>query len=921
MRKMNKQLLSLSVLLLTVLTGCLADKQITLSAKPRADTEKVKLVSVNRSEYGTVVAHLSNGLVAIVRENHTAPVVCVKAYVRAGGLYEREWLGCGLSHLCEHLVAQESVHHPTGGGTVPLRNAPRSLIKEIGGQANAYTSMDHTCYHISAASSKTLKCLDFIIGQLAHPNITLEDFRREHGVVMRELEMGKDDPVRQMWYAHADNLFGTHPAAVPVIGYKTPLSKLKMKDVLAYIKRMYVPQNIIVVIAGDVDTTRVLNHIVKLSQGWKRGRTPDLSLPAVPEVTSTRRKTLLNKSIKSTMERISFQTIPLTHKDLYALDTLSFILSQGRSSRLVRSLVLEKRLASSVSSSSWTPFWGKGFFTISFRAGPEKADDAEKEIIRQLQLVKEKGVTQEELRRAKRQKLAEYVYSRQTVQGISEILASDYLSTGDVDFTPRYVARIQKVTADEVQQVAKKYFQFDKMVITRMVPASWQKSISTKGKNAQQPITRVFTLPNGLRVILHSLANPHTKPTKSAELVSMAFVARGGVLMENEKNNGIGALMTALSIRGAGKYSASKIDEFFDSAGGSISGNCGNNSFYWQATLLNDKLDKALDIFAQVIQKPRFDPKELEKIRPIQIEKIKQTDEHWLTQLIKVFRKKFFNSSPYRLMPSGALRVVKSLTAKQLADYHKRVIKAGSSVLAVYGSFDVENVKSQIEKLFADLPKGKVEIPPSTPRKVNPVGELYIIPTHNVQAGIIVAAPSISITNIADRLPLTVLDTIISGYRLPSGWLHEELRGKQLVYVVHAYNWGGFLPGAFITYAGCQPEKAKQVVEIIKQNLDRASRYLPTKDQIDAAVNTILTADALENQSLSSQAMDAALNELYGLGWDFRNKIAKLYRKITPADVRRVARKYLGKGYIIVITTPKVDILSKAINKSKAIGK
>ena len=289
MRKTNKQLLSLSVLLLTVLTDCLADKQVSLLAKPRADTEKVKLVSVNRSEYGTIVAHLSNGLVAIVRENHAAPVVCVKAYVRAGGLYEREWLGCGLSHLCEHLVAQESVHHPTGGTTVSLRNAPRSLIKEIGGQANAYTSMDHTCYHISAASSKTLKCLDFIIGQLAHPNITLEDFRREHGVVMRELEMGKDDPVRQMWYAHADNLFGTHPAAVPVIGYKTPLSKLKMKDVLAYIKRMYVPQNIIVVIAGDVDTTRVLNHIVKLSQGWKRGRTPDLSLPAVPEVTSTRR--------------------------------------------------------------------------------------------------------------------------------------------------------------------------------------------------------------------------------------------------------------------------------------------------------------------------------------------------------------------------------------------------------------------------------------------------------------------------------------------------------------------------------------------------------------------------------------------------------------------------------------------------------
>lgn len=901
-RQKLKQQTLLSILSLLVLTGCSADKQALLPAKgsgrPTTLGQKVKLVSVDRSQYDTVVANLSNGLVVIVRENHSAPVVCVKAYVRAGGLYEREWLGCGLSHLCEHLVAEGALHQAPGGGKAHLHNAPQPLTKEIGGQANAYTSMDHTCYHISAASSKTMKCLDLIISQLAHPNISLEDFRREHGVVTRELEMGKDDPARQMWYAHLSNLFGTHPAAVPVIGYKTPLSRLTLQDALAYIKRMYVPQNIIVVIAGDVDTTKVLNHILELSQGWKRGRTPDLTLPPVPTVTGSRRKTVSNKAIKSTMERISFQTIPLSHEDLYALDTLSFILSRGKSSRLVRSLVFEKRLASSVSSSSWTPFWGKGFFTVSFRASPEKADEAEKEILHQLRLVVQKGVSQEELRRAKRQKLAEVVYSQQSVQATSEILASDYLATGDVDFTRRYVARIQKVAADEVQRVARKYFNFDKMVITRMVPASAKKPLSAKGDKIASTTTLVFTLPNGLRVILH--------PTRSVKLVSMAFVARGGVLLEDEKTNGIGSLMMALSTRGAGKYSANEIDEFFDSAGGSISGKCGNNSFYWQATVLDENFSDALDILAQIIQHPRFPPSELEKIRPLQIEKIKQTDEHWLTQLIKVFRKKFFNSSPYRLMPSGSLEVVKSLTAEQLADYHKRVIKAGSSVLAVYGNFDANDAEKRIKRLFGDLPKGKIEITPAEmSRKVDTKGELYVIPTHNVQAGIIVAAPSIPATNIADRLPLTVLDTIISGYRLPSGWLHQELRGKQLVYVVHAYNWCGFLPGAFITHAGCQPEKASQVVRIIKRNLDKASRYLPTNDQIDTAVNIILTADALENQAMSSQAMDAALNELYGLGWDFRDRLAELYSKITPADVQRVARKYLGKGYVIVITTPK----------------
>ena len=149
------------------------------------------------------------------------------------------------------------------------------------------------------------------------------------------------------------------------------------------------------------------------------------------------------------------------------------------------------------------------------------------------------------------------------------------------------------------------------------------------------------------------------------------------------------------------------------------------------------------------------------------------------------------------------------------------------------------------------------------------------------------------------------------GYHLPSGWLHTELRGKQLVYVVHAYNWAGLAPGTFMAYAAGQPENAPEIVKIITTNYRRAARHVPTQKKIDQAVNSILTAELLGSQSMSELSLAAALDELYGFGYDFRGKMEAYYRKVTPADVVRVARKYLSGGYVVAVTTPKPELLKK----------
>ena len=853
---------------------------------------------------GLTVVKLDNGLTVIVKEVHTAPVVDVRCYVRTGSMFESPHLGAGMSHLLEHLVASDADHE----GAIEEEDedeqpdAKPNRVTQIGGQSNAYTTTDHTAYYITAAAGKTNDCIDLISDWMIHGQFTKADFDREHGVVQRELEMGKDNADRQFYYTNAAAVFRDHPAGVPTIGFKAPLAALTYEVVKAYHARTYVPQNMIFVVTGDVTTADVMARVRENFAAMPAGLIPDRTLPPVTTITGVRRVLVPRPDVSESVQAISFGSIDLFHPDLYALDLLAAVLSDGQSSRLNVELVRKSRIVTRASARSWTPEWGRGVFRVDFRCDPDKADAAEKAVLELLAQVAQHGVSADEVERAKRQTIADLVYSRQTVSGRAEVLGSDYMATGQTGFSEEYARRIGLVTPEQVQAMAKKYFRFEDMVITRMVPAGSVVKAADEAAATRQATTETFTLPNGLRVIL--------QPSDTGEqrgLVSMVLVNLGGLLVENEKTNGLGTLMTALSTKGTKQYSAEAIAEFFDRAGGAISGSCGNNTFVWQATVLDDSFDTAMAMFTDVVLHPTYPEAELEILRPAAVATIQRQDANWQRQLMTFFRSQFFTGSPYRFQSVGSVEVMMAATPEQVAAWHKDKIRAGSAVLAVYGKFDAEKAKAFIEQQFAAMPAGQVDLTLPAPRQVQAGGELYTKTTGNEQAAIVVAAPGLQIQDVPDRMALDVLDTIISGYQLPGGWLHTELRGKQLVYVVHAVSMVGVAPGSFFAYAGTQPDTQQEVVDIIVKNLRKASTYTPTQEEIDRSVNIILTAQLLDKQSVGGMAMEAALNELYGLGHDFQNKIEALYRAVKPEDVTRVGLQILGGDYVITVTSPKPE--------------
>jgi len=852
------------------------------------------------------VSILNNGLTVILKTHRTAPVVSARLYCKTGSLYEQEYLGCGMSHLFEHLLHGSAT-------TTRSEEETRGILDEIGGNTNAYTGLDATAYFINTGREHLETAVHLLGDWLTRPTWPQEAFDREWGVVQRELERDVDNPDRQLFRLTMETLYRVHPARYPVIGYQPVVQTLKKEDIVGYYHRMYVPDNMIVVIVGDIDPDRTLAIVQKEFAGFARRPMPTITLPVEPEMTTPRFATKRMK-VEAAILRLAWPSIPLTHPDLYALDALSYVLTAGDSSRLVRT-IRDQGLTYTIDSYSWTPHWGKGTFAITARLAPDKIEQAKAAIGEQIQRVQRELVTAEELNQAKRQKAAEQVFDSQTAESVAEMMARDYRATGDVAFSRAYVANIQKVTAEQLRQTARKYLVPRRLATITILPEGFRPPAGELASVPEPEPVRKVTLANGLRCLIRR--DPTTP------LVAIQSFSLGGALFEDATTNGLSRLVALLAPRGTEKRSAEQIARFFDSRGGTFGGASGNNTIYFSAQVLKEDFADALEVVADVVCHPSFPAEELETYRPRLLDQIRRINETWRSELLAYFQSRMFKNSPYRLQAIGSADVVAKATREDVAAFYRQRITGVNTVVAIFGDVDPARAESLADRCFGSLPAGAYGLPSAEDEPVLAEPALYVKakPLSRQVAGIGMGFAGMTFADTDDVIRMTVLDTIVSGYRYPTGWLHDSLRGgdRSLVYEVHAMNRPGLLPGVFQLYAACQPDKVGEVCRIIAEQLDRARAGKFTEKELATAKNIIATTELMSHQTNSEVAMQAALDELYGLGYDYHDRFAERVRRVTLAEVSGVAERFLTTPVITVVTPApekvQLDIEPSAVDR------
>ncbi|MBI5006136.1 MAG: insulinase family protein [Nitrosomonadales bacterium] len=409
---------------------------------------------------------LSNGLKVIVKEDHRAPVLVQQIWYRAGSMDERTGV-TGVAHVLEHMMFKGTRDVPVGQFS--------KVIAAAGGRENAFTSYDHTAYFQQLHRSKLPLAMKLESDRMHNLLMSEKEFAKEIRVVMEERRWRTDDEPRSLMFEKLmAAAYQEHPYHNPVIGWMTDLQNMTADDALEWYRTWYAPNNATLVIAGDVRA----NEVFALAQRYYGG-IPAGELPQRKAVSESPQLGIKRLTVKAPAE-LPFivlawhaPTLRDAEKDWkpYALEVLVGVLDGNSSARLNKALVREQQVAMEVGTGYDSVARGPGLFVIEAtpREGKTVAD-VETALRAQLAVLVRDGVSAEELQRVKAQVTAGEVYKRDSVfyqaMQIGQ-LESAGMSHKDI---PVMLQKLQEVTAQQVQDVARELFNDDHLTVATLDP-------------------------------------------------------------------------------------------------------------------------------------------------------------------------------------------------------------------------------------------------------------------------------------------------------------------------------------------------------------------------------------------------------------------------------------------------------------------
>src|SRR5438309_6860344 len=597
---------------------------------------------------------LPDGLTVIVQEDHSAPVASVQAWCATGSVSEDEHLGAGLSHILEHMLFK--------GTKTRTTNAIAQKIQDVGGYINAYTDFDRTVFWIDVPRDGVATALDVLADAMMNSTLPPAEYLKEQEVIRREFAMNLDNPDRMTSQLLLATAFQRHPYRLPVIGQMEIYNQLTQEQVMRYYKARYVPNNLIFIVAGDVDAEKVHQQLAEFFKLYPEKSLKPVFIPEEPPQLG-RREVHNEFATELTRLSLAWHVPELTHPDVPALDVLSTILGDGRSSRLYRRVREEAGLAFGVSAFSYTP-GDPGLLGADATVDPKKRDAAGQLIWQIIDEVKQAGVTADELMKAKKMSLSHHLDSLTTMRGQASDLGSNWLLTRNLNFSRDYLTAVQKVTLDDIRRVAARYLVDQNLTVASLNPKG---SLVTKAegpKVAAAAEVQKFELASGLRLLVREDAR--------LPLVSVSAVFRSGLLAETPETNGITRLLARTLLKGTKTRTAEQIADQIEAVGGSISSDAGNNSLSVSVHIMKPDLKLGVELLSDVLLNATMPEKAVAREKEVQIAGIKQADEQLTTVARNILRQALFDHHPYALRANGSVDSVQPLTQKNLLDFRDR---------------------------------------------------------------------------------------------------------------------------------------------------------------------------------------------------------------------------------------------------------
>lgn len=396
---------------------------------------------------------LKNGLqIVVIPLHNNTNVISTDIFYKVGS--RNEVMGkTGIAHMLEHMNFKSTKNLDAGEFD--------KEIKSIGGVNNASTGFDYTHYYIKSSTQNLGKSLGLYAELMQNLNLKDKEFQPERDVVMEERKWRTDNsPMGFLYFKMFNNAYLYHPYHWTPIGFINDIKTWDIKDIKDFHKTYYQPNNAILMVTGDVDPKEVFKKAQK-EFGAIKNKTKIPEFKFVEPEQDGAKRVILHKESEVEMLAITFHIPDFKDPDQVTLSVISEILYSGKSSRLYKELVVNKQLVNQIYAYNMENINPGLFIFLAVCNTGVKAEDVEKELLTQIELIKNSEVTKEELEKVKINTKSDFIYSLESSTSVANLYGS-YLVRGDITPLLTYEENVNKVTQKEIQKVANKYFNFKK---------------------------------------------------------------------------------------------------------------------------------------------------------------------------------------------------------------------------------------------------------------------------------------------------------------------------------------------------------------------------------------------------------------------------------------------------------------------------
>jgi len=893
-------------------------------------------------EIGFEKYRLQNGLEVIVHVDHAVPIVHVEVWYKVGSKDEAPGK-TGFAHLFEHMMFQGTKHIP--------EDAYFKYLGQAGASArNGATSTDRTNYFETLPASELelgLWLESSRMGFLLDRPSFRATFENQRDVVKNERRQRIENaPLGGVARVELEALFPpNHPYHHEVMGSMKDLDAATEADIRAFFNRTYAPNNAVLLIAGDLDVARVKGLVDKyfgpIPAGPAVERQP---VPPIPAATGERRIPMEAK-VNLARGLQAWNTVAYFAPGDAELDLLANVLGGGKSSRLYRRLVLELKIAQSVSAVHISRLLGGTFEITYVPLQGHTLAELETVINQELEKLRAQPVEVAELERARNEIKTDLVRSLDTLQGLAGHLLTYDVFAGDPAYLDRDVARYDAATPEVLQKWAAQILRnkarvtidvepnSNAPIMGRLVsPASWQERPAVIAPVAEKttarqtpdaefrhklpaagektpfkvPEVKRFRLKNGLRVIL---AESHKLP-----LVGVEMVVRTGNGANPPDKAGLADLVADMLDEGTATRSATAIAEEIAQLGATLSTNATWDASSLSVSALSENIDRALEVWTDVLLQPSFSEEDLARVRENLLSTLaRRKDSPPLVAGLTFARALYGQRHPYGWPANGTEESVRRLTRGDVQAFFQEYYRPNNAVLVVAGDIKEAELRAKMEKRLAGwkakpIPAVKISKAPAVEAT-----RIFLVD----KAGAPQSSIRLGLVGIERKSPdyyrALVMNQILGGtfkrltlnLRETKGWTY----GVASMFEARRTPGPWTAGGEFVAN-----HTADSVTEILKEiSLLRTDEVgdRELKETKDEIVRAFPARFATANQ-VAAQMAALAVYDLPDK--DLENFSARI-ASVTAADVRKTAQKYLRPDHLVVVVVGDRTTIEPSLRK------